>query len=108
MICPECNGRGEAIYYVEVDRDENSVTIEQRKGICRTCNGSGKKPMTNADGIRSMTDEELAELFCMIISEREKIVVEELSAKGVECTLVEYPILSTIAYLEWLQQPAEE
>ena len=32
MICPECNGRGETIYYVETDRDENTVTFEQRKG----------------------------------------------------------------------------
>ena len=75
---------------------------------CHVCGHKRNMPKTNADRIRSMTDEELAELFCMIISEREKIVVEELSAKGVECTLVEYPILSTIAYLEWLQQPAEE
>ena len=60
MICPECNGRGEAIYYVETGRDENTVTVEQRKGICRTCNGSGEKPQTNADRIRSMSDEEMA------------------------------------------------
>lgn len=31
MICPECNGRGETIYYVEIDRDENTVTVEQKK-----------------------------------------------------------------------------
>ena len=61
MICPECNGRGETIYYVEIDRDENTVTVEQRKGICRTCNGSGEKPQTNADRIRAMTDDELLE-----------------------------------------------
>lgn len=61
MICPGCNGSGESIYYVEIHRDENSVTVEQRKGICRTCNGSGEKPQTNADRIRAMTDEELAE-----------------------------------------------
>lgn len=61
MICPECRGRGETIYYVETDRDENTVTVEQRKGICRTCNGSGAKPFTNADRIRAMSDEELSE-----------------------------------------------
>ena len=59
MICPECNGRGETIYYVETHRDENSVTVEQRKGICLICNGSGEKHMTNADRIRA-TDDELA------------------------------------------------
>lgn len=60
MICTECNGSGEAVYYIETDRDENSVTIVPRKGICRTCNGSGKKHMTNADRVRSMSDKELA------------------------------------------------
>ena len=67
MICPECNGKGEAIYYVETHRDENSVTVEQRKGICRTCNGSGEKPQTNADRIRAMSYEELA--ICLQISQ---------------------------------------
>ena len=60
MICPECNGKGETIYYVETDRDKNTVTVEQRKGICRICNGSGEKPQTNAERIRAMSDEELA------------------------------------------------
>ena len=63
MICPECNGSGEAVYYIETDRDENSVTVVPRKGICRTCNGNGKKLMTNADRIREMSDEELAEFI---------------------------------------------
>ena len=49
MVCPECNGTGETVYFVEVDRDENSVTCEKKKGICRTCKGSGEKPITNAD-----------------------------------------------------------
>lgn len=58
MICPACRGSGKSVYYVETDRDENTVTIEQRTGICQTCNGSGKKPMTNADRFRAMPDEE--------------------------------------------------
>ena len=82
MICPECNGRGESIYYVETHRDENSVTVEQRKGICRTCNGSGKKPQTNADRIRAMTDEELAHFLAWHWNKKDY-------------------------GLEWLKQPAE-
>lgn len=58
MICQECNGRGETIYYVETDRDENTVTIAPKKGICRSCNGSGKMPQTNADRIRIMNEKE--------------------------------------------------
>ncbi len=67
MICPECNGRGESIYYVETDRDEISVTVEQRKGICRTCNGSGTIPQTNADRIRAMSIEEFAKVFTQAV-----------------------------------------
>lgn len=88
MICPECNGRGESIYYIETHRDENSVTVEQRKGICRTCNGSGKKEQTNADRIRNMSDEELA------------VWMDECNAYR------EYANASQ--WLPWLQQPAED
>lgn len=68
MKCPECNGRGVAFYYVETDRDENSVTVEQRKDICRTCSGSGKKPMTNAERIRAVSEDELAEDYCKFLN----------------------------------------
>ena len=87
MVCPECNGRGEAIYYVETDRDENSITLEQRKGICRTCNGSGEKHKTNADLIRAMSDQGLA--LCLY----------EIGYVG--------GWYSKKDALEWLQQPAE-
>ena len=63
MVCPECNGTGETVYFVELDRDENSVTLKERKGICLTCKGNGAKTMTNADRIRSMSDEKLAKFI---------------------------------------------
>ena len=91
MICPECNGRGESIYYIETQRNENSVTVEQRKGICRTCNESGKKEQTNADRIRNMSDEELA---AWAINEAPKIGFGYTS--------------SETGLLKWLKQPAEE
>jgi hypothetical protein len=107
MRCPECNGTGKANYYVEVDRDENSVTLARRKDICRTCNGSGEKPMTNADRIRAMSDEELAKfLECFELCDH--------------CT--EHHRLGDVRFYqgekcdeqceqhcwEWLRQPAEE
>ena len=70
MRCPECNGRGETIYFVETERDEYSITIEQRQGVCRTCNGSGEKPKTNADRIREMSDEELEAFLIEVDLER--------------------------------------
>lgn len=92
MICPECNGRGEAIYYVETGRDENTVTVEQRKGICRTCNGSGEKPITNADRIRATSDEALAKHFSGLICDiNEGVEYHEAPSR----------------WLEWLKQPAE-
>lgn len=63
MICPECRGKGTAIYYRETGRDENSVTVQKFEDICHTCHGSGRKPQTNADRVRAMSDEELAEFL---------------------------------------------
>ena len=100
MICPECNGRGKSIYYIETQRDENSVTVEQRKGICRTCNGSGKKEQTNADKIRSMTDEELALWICGVYD------IEEENGKFINGIII--PGYAPHDIEEWLQQPAEE
>ena len=96
MICPECNGMGETVYYVETTRDENTVTMEQRKGICRTCNGSGEKPMTNADRIRAMSDEELVEFI-------KNIKVHAALCKAVKNN----DAFEELCSAEWLQQPAE-
>lgn len=51
-----------------------ALGIEQDCSECRMCgNGKGGKKMTNADRIRSMTDEELAEFltkqFCHGVGE---------------------------------------
>lgn len=99
MICPECNGRGETTYYVETDRDENTVTVVARKDICHTCNGSGKMPMTNADRIRAMSDEELAELINAFGHDFPPYCKEEFVT---EC---DYNCIKCA--VEWLKQPAE-
>lgn len=93
MRCPECNGRGVTFYYVETDRDEYSVTIKQIKDICRTCNGSGEKPVTHADRIRAMSDEELAD---MVVCPHVKTNWDNCKNDCFACRL------------EWLQQPCEE
>lgn len=98
-ICPECNGRGETVYYVETDRDENTVTVEARKGICRTCNGSGKKRQTNGDRFRAKTDEELSLMFYRMCINTESCD---------ECPAVNNcPGVSARRWEEWLKQPAE-
>ena len=107
MRCPECNGRGETIYFVETERDEYSITIEQRQGVCRTCNGSGEKPMTNADRIRAMNDEELAKILNAFtgyfnVCNRS---IEDVNCE--DCELYELCGLGEGKALNWLQQPAE-
>ena len=108
MVCPECNGTGETVYFVEVDRDENSVTCEKKKGICRTCMGSGKKPMTNGDRIRAMSDKELA----WFLAERyAKESVLRLRDSGCEPTATQIKVLTEQLYytwVRWLQQPVED
>lgn len=98
MICPECHGTGETIYYVETDRDENTVTVEQRKGICRTCNGSGAKPFTNADRIRAMSDEQLVDFM------NNFNICDTRSNE--ECKFTFFADCRDCV-LEWLQQEAE-
>lgn len=95
MICPECNGTGKTVYFVVVDRDENSVTCEKKEGICRTCKGSGEKRMTNGDRIRATSDEELVDV---IMCPREM---------GADIDLC-YGSTCKECCLMWLKEPVEE
>ena len=56
IICPECDGHG------HINRGSANSTWSV---LCSRCDGHGvlNVPMTNADHIRSMSDEELAALF---------------------------------------------
>lgn len=78
--CMECNGKGFIAKF-----GEYSVWSKR----CPNCGGTGivKVPMTNADRIRAMSDEELAKWL-------------EYEGGGA-CAEV-------CGWLNWLQQPAEE
>ena len=102
MVCTECNGSGEAMYYVETVSDEHTVTLRQRKGNCRTCNGSGKKLLTNADRIRAMSDEELAMFLCNFRSYNADVYISE------GCKAEQYCHAGHTGTIDWLQQPAEK
>lgn len=108
MKCTECNGRGVATYYVETHRDENRVTMSAREDICHTCNGSGKKIMTNADCIRSMSDREMASFFA------DKVIDASLNALGSEsekltATQIEYEKTRVMYHiLQELRTPVKE
>lgn len=63
IICPDCNGFGH-INRSECDEFMGSVWTE----TCTRCNGKGilRVPMTNAEKLRSMSDEELAEFLAEV------------------------------------------
>lgn len=96
--CMECDGKGFIVKF-----GEYSVWSER----CPNCGGTGtvKVPMTNADRLRAMSDEELAE----------ELVIE---IEGLFPSLVYVPMATGNIYisrdkaekemLEYLQQPAEE
>lgn len=92
--CKRCSGRG-FINWTFSEGNTGTATSY----ICPDCNGSGDTvvPMTNADRVRSMSDEELAKFLDMCESrgyEDSSIATDS----GGHC----------MDMLEWLQQPAED
>lgn len=72
------------------------------KSPCSECKGFSqyeyKKPMSNADRIRAMSDEELADV---IMCPMEISCISDLCEKNLSYTCVE-------CSLQWLREPAEE
>ena len=62
------------------------------------------EPKTNADRIRAMTDEELAELLCSVYDETYGEYQEPYGKFINGTTIIDY---DENKILEWLQQPAE-
>lgn len=100
--CMECNGKGFIAKF-----GEYSVWSKR----CPNCGGIGivKVPMTNADRIRAMSDEELSDIFLRAdfckCCEHEK--------DGVCNYICAYPNIPLYdgckqAALTWMKQPAEE
>ena len=74
-------------------------------GVCQLTNTSQpitEYKMTNADRIRSMTDEELAEFLCSFRS----CDADEYICEG--CKAAQYCCAGHTGTIDWLQQPAEE
>ena len=88
VVCPVCNGHG----FISVIGENYSSSH-----TCDHCNGSGEIeiPMTNADRIRAMNDEELAEFL-------------EGTHTNMAIRLGGEYIVRAKEYIEiWLKQPAE-
>ena len=101
-VCPNCGGFPQA---------------ESHGWKCKKCRGfislqDGKfyeyvekpflPPMTNADRIRAMSDEELAEFIRDVSYECQD------ASWGCHCQTCSYPWCSSDQTAEWLKQPAEE
>lgn len=100
IVCPACDGFG-IISKCEIKDYGNGLGSGRVwSETCDRCHGTGnvKRPETNADRIRAMSDEELAwELMTWRIE-------TEAKHHGVESTLPD----TQKAILDWLQQPAEQ
>jgi len=94
IACPECNGHG-----VVVTEWENAIAGH----ICHNCFGSGtvEVPMTRADNIRSMNDEELALKLARLL-----LRMQSLCWKNKWWTAGEEALQKVV--LEAIQMPMEE
>ena len=98
-ICPECGGCGWVREFKFVEG-----TYRLRDVECTTCNRTGFVLSTNADRIRAMSDEELAEFISRI----------EIGDFGPQvygktfCDMCKGQYECDDCRLWWLQQPAEE
>lgn len=93
ITCDKCNGRG---YFTFEQSGDGYAGVNVFR--CEVCQGKGvvEVPVTNADHIRSMTDEELAE-FLGDATYKE-------NEQG-------YPVMRTankVWWHKWLKQPFEE
>ena len=93
-ICKKCWGTGHVH-----GGDENSTWSKS----CEDCHGIGfiRVPKTNADRIRAMSDEELAEFLNRV---KEPCDYCQLAIVEGACT----ETLCDDAMMKWLKQPAEE
>ena len=90
LVCYNCGGHGFITYTYENG---------QTSAICPVCGGIGTHEiqMTNADRIRAMSDEELAEF------------IKHIKVRAAFCKAVkDNDAFEALCSAEWLQQPAEE
>ena len=88
-------GNGKHCLRFETDNREYYLLMQETARRC-----VDGKPVTNADRIRSMTDEELALWICGVYD------IEEENGKFINGIII--PGYSPHDIEEWLQQPAEE
>ena len=103
-----CNNCGNYTWF------KNGTQMPEVCVECRFLDGgygdpSNWKPqvITNADRIRAMSDEELADLIVGIMSRQRAMMLQRLSGELPNVSVVEMPMMAKAAHLKWLQQPAD-
>ena len=78
IVCPECNGFG----HINRGCENGSWSV-----LCSSCNGRGvlRVPMTNADRIRNMSDDELAHFLLTEVSNEKCCGICHGSCTGNDC-----------------------
>lgn len=92
------------IVYTKADAKEHLTVMERDIGVVRAFLRAKKKPQTNADRIRSMTDEKLAKYLPMVsdfICQPTKECIKNTITRG-ECEKTEK------CTMKWLRAESEE
>ena len=85
-------------------RNEGRLPLFDGDGNCK---GWKKKRITNGDNVRSMTDEELAELLTAVAQKSAKKLCDSLKTVEVDLSNCDFHILYE-THLEWLRQECAE
>lgn len=102
--CNECKGKG----YITLTRMFNDYCGIGSKP-CEACGGKGyfEVPMTNADRIRAMSDEELAKFVAekIVSIENHKMVEQGHTPTATQLSALGHTMYCTL--MRWLREPAE-
>ena len=98
--CPECNGRGVITHY-----EDFGIGGRVWNESCHKCSGMGtiKAPMTNAEQIRTMNDEELVEFLMRFYDDAHEDGYENGYSDGVDRPRYRHPKNQT-DIMKWLQE----
>lgn len=108
-ICPRC-GTGGYVWYLDnseyVAKCTNCGHYFRRKDFPLCVLDEAPKPVTNADRIRAMSDEEMADLLTAVAKKSAEMLCKSIKTVEVDLTKCDFEIL-TKTHLLWLKSPVE-
>jgi hypothetical protein len=88
-------------------REYHCCVLHNTRCKCEDYNPRNSKPTTNADKLRAMTDEELAELLTAVAQKSANKLCESLKTVEVDLSNCNFHILYE-AHLDWLKQEVSD